>query len=271
MMSDRRNPRFWTGAGLALWLLAMAPCARGAAPDAGATAARHDAGAKPSAASATALVWLAAPASSESAWRERWTAEQPLLEGILKLAPGYPKLMKSSDLPGLSGAQAVVLGICPSYRSGFALEALRSLLTVVEARPVTGSDPAGCPLTKGLRRIRDTQTSKVGDGTLSLVQSFAGSPPEHHLLAILRGPKGELVAVDRSKDPIDDPTPEAHPCTIKVTRAPKGFSLQADCSAQSGCKNAGHMSHQVSFTAENGKIAQQASAKMLEPPNCSPN
>jgi hypothetical protein len=140
-------------------------------------------------------------------WQER--AKNKFWDGTLKVAEGYPRIVKSDTVPGLKpGFMVVVLGACAPAEGSKVLETLKAFEPGAYARDVTWAEPLACPQLGPEWRVIQSKSWKKKDGTLTAVllqgpeSKDAYHPTLQALRVMLRAPDGELLGVDeRSGDP----------------------------------------------------------------------
>ncbi len=110
-------------------------------------------------------------------WLGHWRAVTPELEGLFALAPGYPKVVESSTLPGLkAGFHVVVLGFCPAAQREAPHRFAKAVFPGVYAKPVTGQS-AACPEVAPGHRLEDAQGLVQGTHRLAVL-ALAPKAPE---------------------------------------------------------------------------------------------
>ncbi len=155
---------------------------------------------------------------------------------VLDLAPGYPRVLEGSELPGLkAGYFFVLLGVCESRQGAELAKVFKALEPRTSSRWALWDDANGLPcptLAEGWSLGRSTQTSARG-GTLSAVSfdfvqgegeeeqrswqvvlqllpregdvfTAVFEPPEegvHSKVKSLQGGRGEVVLVEHLLDP----------------------------------------------------------------------
>ncbi len=185
----------------------------------------------------TLLVWGVANSHGDaSSLVEAYHERASRWPSILDLAPGYPRVLEGSELPGLrSGYFFVLLGVCESRQGAELAKVFKALEPRTSSRWALWDDSNGLPcptLAEGWSLGKSTQTGARG-GTLSAVSfdSVQGEgaeeqrgwqvvlqllpregevltvviePPEegvHSKVKSLSGGKGEVVLVEHLLDP----------------------------------------------------------------------
>ncbi|RKI62541.1 hypothetical protein D7X55_21860 [Corallococcus sp. AB049A] len=143
-------------------------------------------------------------------WQER--VRNKVWDGTLKVAEGYPRIVKSDTVPGLKpGFMVVVLGACAPAEGPKVLETLKAFEPGAYTRDVTWAQPLACPQLGPEWRVLQSKSWKKKDGTLTAVllqgpeSKDAYHPTLQALRVMLRAPDGELLGVDeRSGDPSEN-------------------------------------------------------------------
>jgi len=134
-----------------------------------------------------------------------WDKEKDAVNALLKLSPGFPKLMDDKDRAGLpAGKKQLVFGFCPNLQAKQLLEVLDTALPGADWYRVDGRGVSpSCPATDKEWQISDKARKRVGKlelSTLVLESKFhvrsndqPSSPPVTYIYAYLRDSSGRLV------------------------------------------------------------------------------
>src|SRR5689334_4054140 len=94
-------------------------------------------------ATSNAIIWTGA--ADPIAAREKldaWAKDEATWSRRVKLAEGYPRLVKSDELPGLKpGFHVVLLGICNAEKTRPRTRTLKDLYPATYWRPLTAAQP----------------------------------------------------------------------------------------------------------------------------------
>jgi hypothetical protein len=144
-----------------------------------------------------ALVWVSG--KTEEAARDaiaRWDREKIAVADLVSLAPGFPKVARAEDYPGLTpGTHAVLLGLCPASRleqeGGWkVLQAFDPNARLVSVKARAG-EPA-CPAASDKGTVAWSKRLRSGAHDLT-VTTFVNSARIWDLRVFLRGPNGALL------------------------------------------------------------------------------
>ena len=132
---------------------------------------------------------------------ESWKAVEPLAAAFFKVSPGFPKMVKSADVPGLKpGFTVVLLAAAREFELAPFLPVVQAIRPGSYLREVTWSpESGGAPLTPAAPKIDDLEvhTRKLKGGKLlSLAAAWTGS--ENTSIATLVDAKFNLL--DSAKD-----------------------------------------------------------------------
>jgi hypothetical protein len=134
-----------------------------------------------------------------------WDKEKDAVNALLKLSPGFPRLMDDKDRAGLpAGKKQLVFGFCPNLQAKQLLEVLDTALPGADWYRVDGRGVSpSCPATDKEWQISDKARKRVGKlelSTLVLESKFhvrsndqPSSPPVTYIYAYLRDSSGRLV------------------------------------------------------------------------------
>jgi hypothetical protein len=150
-----------------------------------------------------AIIWGGGVTQADGEkWMKRWADEAASMAKLLTLAPGYPQLVKSDEVPGLKpGFMVVVLGTCEGVESRYTLGLLKGVAERVYARRIKTTVTA-CPLrTNGLQRARMAVTTAAGGTRLQAAEVWdpkqpvfnETSPRASSVWVTLRTKEGELL------------------------------------------------------------------------------
>lgn len=126
-----------------------------------------------------AIIWGGGVTQADGEkWLQRWNDEAASIARLLTLAPGYPQLVKSDDVPGLKpGFTVVVLGTCEGAESRYTLGLLKGVAERVYARRIKTTATA-CPTrTDGLQRARMAVTTAEGGARLQAAEVWDPKQP----------------------------------------------------------------------------------------------
>jgi hypothetical protein len=161
-------------------LLALSLLLLAAAPDAGSPAVT------PSADGPVAIIWGGGKdnaAAQESL--ARWEAEKRLLGDLVTFEGGFPKIVRSDTVPGLTpGFEVVLMGFCPGDEAKNLRAYIKALYPFTYEKPVNAGKWA-CFLSKGLGQIPEVTLRRTvkGEGiTVSIVMlALPEEPPIEEL------------------------------------------------------------------------------------------
>ena len=98
-------------------------------------------------ATSNAIIWKGSndPAAARELF-DAWPKDEAIWSRRVKLAEGYPRLVKSDDVPGLKpGFHVVLLGICNAEQVRPRTRTLKDLYPMTYWRPLTAAQPDACP------------------------------------------------------------------------------------------------------------------------------
>ncbi len=98
-------------------------------------------------AASNAVIWTGGTDADEvQAKLSVWPKDEARWSSRIKLQPGYPKLVKSDDVPGLKpGFHVILLGVCGQERVRARTRAIKELYPETYWRPLTAAQPEACP------------------------------------------------------------------------------------------------------------------------------
>jgi hypothetical protein len=165
-----------------------------------------------SAFAADAVIWGGGAHGSDGArvWLERFLAERADIDPFVVPGDGFPRIVDSGSVPGLTpGFDVVLLGLCPDGRGTAVRDVLRAFSDGVYVRPVrVPADPRACPTLRDDAVVLDHHTVTRGAQTLTVTElgvtrddgtdggENARGATRSVVLAVLRA--GERRAFDRS-------------------------------------------------------------------------
>ncbi len=163
-----------------------------AAPDAGVTAQ-------------VALVWGGGKdAGAAKTWRARWDEEQSVAP-FITLADGFPKLVASTEVPGMNpGFHVVLLGFCETKEHADVRAWLKALYPFIYEKPVEAG-ASSCPKWQdGEERIIDVFGGVKKGVTLAAARRvkelYEGEDTTHLIRVVARDKSGTLLDSARYDD-----------------------------------------------------------------------
>lgn len=203
------------------------------------------------------------------AWLARWEKAYPLYRQHLVPLDGYPKVVRSDDVPGLKpGFHVVLIGICGGADAASRLELAKTFFPGTYARPV--DSPAACPSMPLETTVAAARTLKKDGNRLVVNLYFAPATEESDpegvaraRAAKVRGPgsytaRAAVIGPDElvygyAEDKFfaserDSGTGIRSTCTITLSAAAAAITLDATCDDDEPLPCSDRISHIVTRT-----------------------
>lgn len=209
-----------------------------------------------------ALVWGGGTTESDAQkWLGLWTAEAPKYSSLITLAPGFPKVVKSDDVPGMKpGFVVVVLGYCKGTDARLPLGVLKGVAERVYARRVSIESEGACPTRVGdLRRGALLTTTVEGGARLQAGEYWTPSAPRATSWWLtLRTKAGELLEQRQV-------TGSGSSCQTSGEVLGRSLRLTHECEGEiiMSCEY-GPSTTTVDFTVSGGKVKETSRSDRAE-------
>jgi hypothetical protein len=198
------------------------------------------------------IIWGGGKSEADgAAWLQRWADENPftvvgwgkgdgLPEEWLRLAPGYPRVLRSDEVPGLQpGFFVVALGNCSQGEEVRPLSLVKAIYAGAYARAVRTQLPVACPQSQ-VEVIR-TFELRHASGSVLVVTALAkpvkgpDDAPERGVLAHLRRGSGRLLDRRRAWEVFPYFTAAAMVVPTEAADAGVEYKTAAGCRTKSCC------------------------------------
>lgn len=115
-------------------------------------------------------------AAEAEAWKKRWLHARPVYDDLVKLAKGYPRVVRSDELPGLNtGYEIAILGVCKHSDAAAPLAMIKSVYPGAYTKEIAGEQPEACPVLPTQAKLHSTKTLK-NDGWRLTVNVYLRQP-----------------------------------------------------------------------------------------------
>ena len=142
-----------------------------------------------------AIIWGGGTTQADGEkWLELWNNEAASTSRLLTLAPGYPQVVKSDDVPGLKpGFVVVLLGTCQGADARYTVGLLKGVAERVYARRIKATTTA-CPTRQnGLQRARMAVTTGERGTRLQAAEVWNPNQLKSEVWVSLRTKEGALL------------------------------------------------------------------------------
>jgi hypothetical protein len=206
-----------------------------------------------------------------------WNKEREAVSALLRIAPGFPKMVDNKDHAGLpAGKKALVFGFCPNQEAKSIVEVLDTALPGVDWYRVDGKGVApSCPATDKQRTITERRRKRVGKLELSalVLEPTYGTKdqnqPVTYIYTYLRDAAGRLVdfkTLDARAETINE---EPH-CSRKVKLQGNTLVVRTVCDQEYGqtCKITAKAIQTTRIDVADGKLKLTTSAEKTPGDKC---
>jgi hypothetical protein len=194
-------------------------------------------------------------------WQDSWGPEAKLLDRLVQLAPGYPRVVEGRTVPGLQDAQTFVLGYCPAPEGAALVSLLESInQSVYTLRVELPADAASCPrvlnqvsVEKGWVYTGNNRELGVGLYSFTTDGGTTGSKEVTQLIASLRDTSGNLLDA-RQFPPFIQQEPMDPPCETSFETLKRGWVARTRCPVGTACERPGETlyTHTITLGADGG-------------------
>jgi hypothetical protein len=161
---------------------------------------------------------------------EAWKKEAAGIEGLINLAPGYPRVVEGKTLPGLPDGNVALLGLCPIGTAladgGWAMPGI--LRTLIDAPPSAEACPKGAFPGENWQLDEDTEV-QLGGRTLGMnLLHWEDRNAHAWARAYLRDKDGSLLSVATEQVQAYSPS-NWDKCTPKLRKTKSGAVFKVTC------------------------------------------
>lgn len=186
-----------------------------------------------------AIIWGGGTTQADGEkWLGLWNTEAASTSKLLTLAPGYPQVVKSDEVPGLKpGFFVVLLGTCQGADSRYTVGLLKGVAERVYARRIKATTTA-CPTRQnGLQRARMAATTGEKGTRLQAAEVWNPAQSTSDIWVTLRTKEGALLeqtVVPGTSSSCPSLTLDASPGLIELVTSCEYEMYGGKCSTDAG-------------------------------------